>query len=178
MKHCRDGSDEVDCSIVSLPEGYRSSRHPPYSSINVTDDGVPVSSMSSSATDTSAVDDKLSILVDVTLLDFSEINVTKMKMKVDFILSLTWVDRRLKYSNLKDSFSMNTLTVNDMESLWRPEISFTNTEGNKVTLLDMNTEGYVLLNGGYSYNDITENRLVNLLIHHNQRNVRNTTLCN
>ncbi len=101
---------------------------------------------------------RLEIWVDVRLLDFSEINVTKMKMKVDFVLSLTWFDRRLEFFNLKPSFSLNKLTLNDLRSLWVPEIIFAQTEGNIISLLDESTEGHVLLNGSFDYNKIHENR--------------------
>ncbi len=59
MGDCPDGTDEVDCRIVSLPEGYRQAAPPPPPIANA-EDGK-----------------RLEVLVDVTVLDFSEINVTK-----------------------------------------------------------------------------------------------------
>ncbi len=100
-----------------------------------------------------------------------------MKMRVDFILSLTWFDRRLEFRNLSPrfiiyifftfcaklmrvfSFSLNTLSsLVDLRRLWVPEVNFRNTEGNKMSRLDESSEGYVLLNGSFEYNTIRENR--------------------
>ncbi len=79
-------------------------------------------------------------------------------MKVDFVLSLTWFDPRLDYSNLKSSSSLNTLTLSELRSLWVPEVAFDNTEGNTVSLLDGSAEGHVTLDGSSAYNSVQENR--------------------
>ncbi len=51
-----DGSDEFACSILSLPEGYRKGTAPP---------------------PPTATEERLSVLMEVALIDFSEIDVAR-----------------------------------------------------------------------------------------------------
>ncbi len=124
----------MECSILSLPEGYRKSAPPPGEM------------------------GRLPILLEVKIISFPEINVTKMKLVADFILTLTWFDQRLSFFNLKPSVALNAMTLQDLELIWVPEILFANTEGNQLTLVDGRTEAYVRRNGTYTLNSLSENR--------------------
>ncbi len=101
---------------------------------------------------------RLPILLEVKIISFPEINVTKMKLVADFILTLTWFDQRLSFFNLKPSVALNAMTLQDLELIWVPEILFANTEGNQLTLVDGRTEAYVRRNGTYTLNSLSENR--------------------
>ncbi len=93
IEQCDDGSDEADCSIISLhgiskrrnptssknyfchiSEGYRKAAPPP-----------PPSSNSSSS---------LPVLVRTKISSFADVDVARMKLAVDFTLTLTWFDAR------------------------------------------------------------------------------------
>ncbi len=144
MEHCPDGSDEVECGIVHLPEGYMKSAPPPPL---ISNQELPTAHRG------------LPIIVEVTVASFAEINLTKMKMTVDFLLMLKWYDRRLQYQHLKSrSNAMNTLSLEDLGSMWIPEISFANTDGNQMTRVNDSTEAYVVVNGSYHLNSASENR--------------------
>lgn len=95
-------------------------------------------------------------------------------MRVDFVLTFNWLDPRLSYFNLKDSFALNALSVEEMKMLWFPELIFTNTgtipiepndeiivlkmminhhfsAGNVASIVDESTETYVLREGGEKF---------------------------
>ena len=69
------------------------------------------------------------------------INTERMLMKTSFNLTLTWLEPRVTYMNLKYYHALNT--VNDKNLLWSPSISFTNTVDNKGTVVDDLTDMYV-----------------------------------
>ena len=46
-----------------------------------------------------------------------------MRITVDFVLSLTWFDRRLSFRHLKRSFALNVLSLQEMKTLWFPEVT-------------------------------------------------------
>eukprot|EP00095_Tigriopus_kingsejongensis_P007008 maker-scaffold430_size173499-snap-gene-0.44 protein:Tk07008 transcript:maker-scaffold430_size173499-snap-gene-0.44-mRNA-1 annotation:"glycine receptor subunit alpha-1" len=133
---CLDGSDEIECSILEAPDGYRISSPPPPAMA-----GQP-----------------LEIGLNIDILSFSEIDVNKMKLAIDFHLAMTWTDGRLVFHNLREGFALNPLSLDEMKSLWFPELSFVNTAGNEISLIDESTETYVSRNGSSLYNDLDEIR--------------------
>ena len=135
-QNCEDGSDEIECTILHIPSGYRQASPPPPRHV-----GKPIQ-----------------IEMEVFIIAYSEIDVNKMKMTVDFILNFSWFDSRLSFHNLKESFSLNSLSLAEMQQLWFPEITFTNTRGNQLSILDESTETYVLKRGAGVINGIEDNR--------------------
>ena len=49
-----------------------------------------------------------------------------MSFLCDFILLMRWVDPRLKFYNLVDTYALNSLSVNKQLELWTPVLSFPN----------------------------------------------------
>ena len=52
------------------------------------------------------------------------------------IIEITWFDKRLKMQNLKNNSNFNILSENEIESIWIPQIIFTNTEEEKRIIFD------------------------------------------
>ncbi|TRY78459.1 hypothetical protein TCAL_11687 [Tigriopus californicus] len=134
-QNCEDGSDEIQCTILELPDGYRTSSPPPPAILS----------------------EPVKIDLNIDIISFSEIDVNKMKISIDFYLSMTWFDPRLTFHNLREGFALNPLSLEEMKSLWFPELSFVNTAGNEISLIDDSTETYVFRNGSNYFNSLAEN---------------------
>ena len=103
VKDCRDGSDEVDCHLVNVPESYRKAEPPE-------PDGAP--------------DQPLPIQTHVTVLNVDSIDTVRMRIGLTIELQLSWRDARLTFSNLFDKPSDvgNVKEVPDdvLEKIWLP----------------------------------------------------------
>ncbi|KAK3853727.1 hypothetical protein Pcinc_039746, partial [Petrolisthes cinctipes] len=114
---CRDNSDELDCQLVSFPDGYQ--KHlPPRNPVNPQ----------------AGLDITFSLSVESL-----EVTTLAMTMEVSYKLQLIWVDSRLHYQNLKMNDALNILDKTTMNNLWIPQVSFINTVDNKHTIIDDDT---------------------------------------
>ncbi|XP_042235984.1 gamma-aminobutyric acid receptor subunit pi-like, partial [Homarus americanus] len=109
---CGDKTDESFCDIVNFPGDYRS-KLPPR----------PVSDLS------------LPISVNVSM-DTINIDTTTMLISVSYNLRMTWFDNRLTYNNLKALTRLNTVSLDQVEQLWRPNVGFINTDDIQHTVVD------------------------------------------
>ena len=113
---CTDQSDERECSIVSLPEGY--------------DREMPPSQKTSMNTKKPA-----EIIVQMTVFDISNVNEKMGSLTTGFVLDTYWIDDRLTYNFLKKNEKMNNIpqvnsTKNILEfEVWTPTLMFENTDG-------------------------------------------------
>ena len=103
VDECPDASDEKECDVLFLPSDYRSELFP------LTSTGDP-----------------LSVTLNVSVLAFPIISTLEMSFLCDFILLMRWVDPRLKFYNLVDTYALNSLSVNKQLELWTPVLSFPN----------------------------------------------------
>ncbi|XP_071531024.1 LOW QUALITY PROTEIN: uncharacterized protein [Panulirus ornatus] len=110
---CPDQSDEAQCSIVDVPQGYRHSIPPP-----PTTEGDP-----------------LDILFLVDLIAFPSIVTQDLIFDTTLSLHLRWKDIRLNYLNLHDDRTLNLLSRESVESIWTPRVFFSNAQGNVFTNL-------------------------------------------
>ncbi|KAK4307059.1 hypothetical protein Pmani_021151 [Petrolisthes manimaculis] len=114
---CRDNSDELDCQLVSFPEGYQKHLPP-----------------------RNPVDPQAGLDITFSLgVESLEVTTLAMTMEVSYKLQLIWVDSRLQYQNLKMNEALNILDQTTMNNLWIPQVSFINTVDNKHTLIDDDT---------------------------------------
>lgn len=110
---CPDFSDEDDCFLVQVPTSYRAGR-PPES----LEAGTPA---------------KLSSMVQI--LRFHDINDVRRSISLEFLLTITWKDPRLKYFNLKQTREWNKLVQSEMASIWRPQLEFPSAQDGNSRLL-------------------------------------------
>ena len=117
---CRDRSDENNCKVLVLGEGYNRNVPP-----------VPVDNKANGVVNLSVSIDILK-LVDIDEEDFT--------IEIQFSILLQWVEDRATYQNLKEKRSLNALTQKDIELLWLPEVIYENTDQKESTRLGVQWE--------------------------------------
>ena len=115
---CEDKSDERDCKIVVLEEGYNR-RVPPISTVSTTNSAVlPVE-----------------VNVSMALLKVVRMDERKHSIEFQFKIVLEWMESRAVFHNLKEKTSLNSLTEEDIKQLWLPIIIYANTDQKETTRL-------------------------------------------
>ena len=121
---CTDGNDEEQCDVIKLPEQYNN-KIPP------------------------RMNDSHDIKMEVIILSL-DIETSSMELSLDLDLKLIWTDERLEFHNLKPEDVFNALDLNEMRSIWYPEISFRNAMGNINTQVDSQTKAFIHRNGSFT----------------------------
>ena len=118
IMHCRDKSDENECSLLVLEKGYNQEVAP--FNYNKTRKEV----------DPVKIDVSTSIR---NIIDISEVNHI-IELKFDILME--WYEYRVDYHNLKTVKALNTLSDEELRSLWIPYIIFQNTDNNEAVELE------------------------------------------
>ena len=118
IKHCRDQSDENDCSLLVLESGYNQEVAP------------FIYNKTQKKVDPVKVDVSTSIL---NVIDISEVNHI-IELKFDIVME--WYEYRASYHNLKNIQALNKLSEKEVRMLWIPYIIFQNTDDNEAVVLD------------------------------------------
>ena len=111
--HCKDKSDELECRLIEEDKSYKKCITPP-----------PIGE-----------NKKLSIELAVDIVAVGDIMEIESTIDVQFIMYMSWLESRLKFSNLISN-STNSLTPEEMDYLWIPKLIFYNTETRLETVLD------------------------------------------
>ena len=102
---CQDGSDEANCSIVKLPLfGYNNN--------------LPVIEIME------GTDSFLTLNSTFTLLDVFDISEEESLFDIKFSLHLTWFDKNLQFTFLKNLEKKNVLSPSAIKDIWRPQVLF------------------------------------------------------
>ena len=117
--NCRDESDENGCQLIVFKSSYNKNIPP-----------------IGNAKDGSAIPADVSI--SITLMKVVEIEEVDHSIHLQFQISLTWKENRVKYQNLKKLTSLNALTPDDVNTIWLPLIVYDNTDQKEVTRLGEN----------------------------------------
>ena len=118
IMHCRDKSDEKHCSLLMVKEGYNR-KVAPFIYDKARRELDPV---------------KVQISTSIQhIIDISEVsNIIELK----FEMLMEWYEHRVDYHNLKTVETLNTLSDEELRSLWIPYIIFQNTDNNEATEID------------------------------------------
>ena len=141
--NCRDRSDEKGCKLITLKdeEGYNKNIPP----IDSGPDGSVI-----------PADVKISIV----LMKVVEIEEVDHSIHLQFQISLSWKENRVKYHNLKKQTSLNALTDKDIEAIWLPLILYDNTDQKEVTRLgekwEWTTDVTVTREGNFTRSGVDE----------------------
>ena len=104
--NCNDQSDEYDCAGVENGNEYKREKTP--ISVNA---------------------EPTTIYINVSILAFPSISTKETKFSANFYLNLRWYDFRINLLNLDQSAFKNTLSTEELDALWIPKLSFTNSLG-------------------------------------------------
>ena len=110
----------LDCKIMAFHEGYKRWM-PPITLIRETIRPAPVK-------------------ISLTILRVISIKEGDLSIKLQFQINLEWKDYRLTYYNLKTDLHLNTLSSQQMKSLWLPIVIYKNTEQLESTRLGVDWE--------------------------------------
>ena len=139
--NCRDESDENGCKLIVFKNNYNKNIPP----IGDAKDGSPI------PTDVS---------ITMVLMKVVEIEEEDHSIHLQFQISFSWKENRVKYLNLKNQTSLNALTDEEISHLWLPLIVYDNTDQKEVTRLGENwewaTRVTVTREGDFSRSDIEE----------------------
>ena len=116
--NCPDSSDEKGCAILRIDKTTYIKEYPPIS------------------VDSNYNLFKVPINVTIDILKILDINEVEGTFEVSFELHSSWVDDRLTYANLKQDSDLNTLTEQEKEDLWTPNIVFSNTKSQNSVIKD------------------------------------------
>ncbi|XP_042204684.1 uncharacterized protein LOC121854236 [Homarus americanus] len=114
---CDDETDEDNCSILQIPAGYRSFKPPK----NIANASQP-----------------LQPHIIFKFLRFLNIADVQQAIHLEFIVTMSWMDSRLKYRNLRSIIHANKLSSEEKGSIWRPELEFPNVKDGQLNLLKEN----------------------------------------
>ena len=112
IPNCKDGSDEKNCQLVILNEGYNKDV-PPFRMVNYTQGTISPAK------------------VNVTVELFNVISIDEVRNTIDlkFEIKLEWYDHRHIYNNLKrNRFFLNALNKTDLDRIWLPTVVYHNTD--------------------------------------------------
>ena len=101
--NCEDQTDELNCAGIRTGNEYAREKMP-----------------------VSVTAEPITIYINVSLLGFPSISTKDGKISVDFYLNLRWYDLRLDLWNLDHDFSKNSLSKEELDALWKPELDFVN----------------------------------------------------
>ena len=82
----------------------------------------------------------ISVSVSLRLLKVMDINEDENTINFQFEIILEWKDYRISYSNLKNQAFLNTLTKENVESIWLPLVVYDNTDQKETTRLGWTAE--------------------------------------
>ncbi|XP_068201222.1 uncharacterized protein [Palaemon carinicauda] len=111
---CSDFSDESNCTLVTLPSGYRAERHP----------------------DNETEGEALHLTAAIYILRFVEIDSLKQTIKLEITVEIIWRDSRLSYLNLDSMSDVNKLSEEEILEIWAPDVRFPNAYKGKTEILE------------------------------------------
>ena len=115
LQECRDKSDEKNCQILILEEGYNKNVPP----VRV-DKGNK---------------EMVNVSVSIDILKLVDIDEEEYSIDIQFAITLTWIENRATYQNLKNDLTLNALTTREIEQLWLPKVIYENTDQKQTTRL-------------------------------------------
>ena len=116
IKDCIDGSDEMDCNLLVLEEGYKKEVTP----FTLRTPGRTIK--------------PAQVNVSINLLRIINMEEQDHKIDLQFQITLEWRETgRVLYHNLKEVKSMNALSSEGISKLWLPRVFYDNTDNKEVT---------------------------------------------
>ena len=118
--HCRDNSDEKNCSLLVFKEKESYNKKVPPFTISTDEKSVTP------------------VKVNVSTRLMNVLAISEFSHTIDLKLGITleWYDNRVLYHNLKTKEALNTLSDMEAASIWIPYIIFRNTDNDEAITTD------------------------------------------
>ena len=143
-KFYRDESDEDNCEMLVMKATYNS-KIAPFAFDYVKSEVIPVN-----------------VNVSMAVIDVLSISEKDLVYVLKFRFLMVWYDYRLKYHNLKESRSLNSLGREDIDKLWIPFIVFSNTEKSESTKGNDETEVTISREGDFAESAVNVMEEINI----------------
>ena len=117
--NCADQSDEYECAGIENGNEYAREK-------------TPISMKA----------EQTVIYINASILSFPRISTKDNKFYADFYLNLRWYDLRINMLNLDQNYFKNTLSKEELDALWVPNLAFTNSLGQLYSKRPM--EGFLI----------------------------------
>ena len=130
--NCPDKTDEKDCQQLTIPADYKGEKFP------ILDSKEP-----------------LKLFTNISILSFPTIDTLQSTYLVDFVISLRWLDPRLTYRNLKETFYLNAIPFDVVQKMWIPEMSMPNALQAEGTVVDKGATVIILKDGRSMKDDLS-----------------------
>ena len=90
------------------------------------------------------------LFINVSIESIFEITKKYQSMRIEVILTVSWIDRNLNFKNLNKDWTLNALSLDEMKSIWTPKLTFNNARDPDLRLFrasfgDEHTNGYIRL---------------------------------
>ena len=118
MSNCVDRSDEKDCQLFLLMDGYNKNVPPFLFDYLPNKTILPVT-----------------VNVSLRLLKVVDIDEVDNSIELQFEIILEWTDDRITYNNLKKNTYMNAFTDQDISQVWLPIVEYENTNQRETSRL-------------------------------------------
>ena len=79
--------------------------------------------------------DPVNVSISLDILRLVDIDEPDYSIEIQFEITLSWVENRATYYNLKTRDSLNAMSQRDFEQLWLPEVIYENTDQKESTRL-------------------------------------------
>ena len=112
LPDCRDESDEKNCKVLVLKDGYNKNVPPVTSGVK-----------------------KVNVSISLDILNLVDIKEEDYSVEIQFSITLKWKENRATYHNLKHEKTLNALTSQEIGELWLPEVIYENTDQKETTRL-------------------------------------------
>lgn len=132
---CLDLSDEDDCEMIRLPNGYKNQR-PPSSNNPKVKRQYRKQKPEITQKPEEEQREALELSTHLEILRFMDINDIRRHVNMELLVQITWTDPRPKYLNLRDTLELNRLSPHDKHKLWIPRLHFPNVLNGDIDLLD------------------------------------------
>ena len=116
--HCHDNSDERNCYLLVLKDGYNK-KVPPFTVDRKSQELIAVK-----------------VNVSTILRNVIEISEVNHIIELKFAISLKWYENRAIYQNLKRKEALNMMSDRELAELWIPYIIFENTDNDEAVSID------------------------------------------
>ena len=100
----------------------------------------------------------VTVHLDISIIALYHIDTAEMKFTADFALSLRWSDFRIGLQNLNKRTLLNTLSEEDVDSLWKPQLTFENALGPHQTVYDDKVSALIIRDGDPLPEDISRSK--------------------